>query len=206
MIRTSRRVAVILSLGMLAACNQNRVTPDVMAVNAAERPATRETSEVVSTGQDSASSAMDVITAEMTTTISGFATAVCINDMYEIQAADVALQRSKSPGVRDFAHMMRDAHMMTSNELMPLAMAANVELPVTIDARRQEMIENLTGASDEDFDARYKSQQEAAHQEAVILFRGYAENGDHPLIKAFAATTAPTIEHHLEMAKALNTI
>ena len=36
------------------------------------------------------------------------------------------------------------------------------------------MIDNLTGAKDEDFDARYLNQQENAHQEALILFRGYA--------------------------------
>jgi len=41
------------------------------------------------------------------------------------------------------------------------------------------------------------------HQEAVDLFDEEAKSGQDPALKAFAAQTLPTLEHHLAMAKAL---
>jgi len=42
-----------------------------------------------------------------------------------------------------------------------------------------------------------------AHQSALNLMQRYAEDGDVPAIKAFAAATAPAVQKHYDMAKAL---
>jgi putative membrane protein len=207
--------ALLLSTSLLVACNQNTAqapapadtttTATAEPAPAAEAPPQPGTnSEVVSAVQDAASGLAGVITAEMTTTTPGFAKAAAESDMYEIAAGKLALQRSKSADIKKFAQMMIDAHTMTTNQLKPLAMKANVQLPTMLDDRRKGMMDNLTGASDADFDGRYLNQQTNAHQEALILFRGYAKDGDNADVKQFAAATVPVIEMHLNMAKALD--
>jgi putative membrane protein len=61
------------------------------------------------------------------------------------------------------------------------------------------MLDDLKGAKDEDFDGRYIAQQIDAHNEALILMRGYAKDGDNADIKAFAAETQPKVQMHLDM-------
>jgi putative membrane protein len=207
--------ALLLSTGLLVACNQNTAqAPAPADTTTAAEPApeaqaqndqnTGTNSEVVSAVQDAASGLAGVITAEMTTTTPGFAKAAAVSDMYEIQSSKLAVQRSKSAEIKKFAQMMIDAHTMTSNQLKPLAMKANVELPTMLDDRRKSMMDNLTGASDADFDGRYLNQQTNAHQEALILFRGYAKDGDNAEVKQFAAATTPNIDMHLNMVKMLD--
>ena len=72
------------------------------------------------------------------------------------------------------------------------------------DDRRQGMLDNLRGASNEEFDNRYMAQQIAAHEEADILFHGYAEDGDNPAVRNFAAKTDADIKDHLDMAKQID--
>ena len=45
------------------------------------------------------------------------------------------------------------------------------------------------------------SQQEAAHEEARILMRGYAKDGDNPAIKRFASDTLKAVNEHLAMVE-----
>ena len=42
-----------------------------------------------------------------------------------------------------------------------------------------------------------------AHQSALNLLQRYAQDGDTPALKTFAADTAPKVQKHLEMAKGL---
>ena len=78
-----------------------------------------------------------------------------------------------------------------------------VDLPTTLDAKHQKLIDDLNSASAESFDKAYAKQQVDAHQEAVNLFKKYEANGDDPDVKQFAEKTLPTIQHHLDEAKKL---
>ena len=199
--------ALLLSTVALAACNRDETAQAPAATEtAADEPAPGSANEVVSAVQDAAAGLVGVISAEMTTTVQGYVKAAAVSDMYEIESSRLALERTKSAEVKSFAQEMIDAHTKTSNELKSILATQKIEvaLPAELDGRRTEMMENLKGASDADFDGRYLNQQTNAHQEAVILFRGYAESGDNPQLKQFAGTHLPHIEHHLEMVKALD--
>jgi putative membrane protein len=76
--------------------------------------------------------------------------------------------------------------------------APEIKPPTELDARHQGLLNDLKGATNEDFDGRYIAQQINAHNEAVILMRGYANDGDNADIKAFAAETLPKIQMHLD--------
>jgi putative membrane protein len=53
-------------------------------------------------------------------------------------------------------------------------------------------------AGDDGFDKTYLDQQRAAHQEAITLHRGYAENGDNPQLRSVAIGGLPMLERHLK--------
>jgi len=169
-------------------------------------PAPGANSEAMSAAEDSTAAVVGTISAEMTSTTKGFVTAAAISDMYEVTAGKLAAQRAQSPAVKDFARQMIAAHTKTTDTLKGIIASHNIQVtpPAHVDDRRQGMLDNLRGASAEEFDHRYIMQQIAAHKEADILFRGYAKDGDNAAIKDFAAITDKTIRMHLSMAEKLN--
>jgi putative membrane protein len=165
-------------------------------------PAPGTNSETMSAAEDTTAGAVGAISAEMTRTTKGFATAAAISDMYEVTAGKIALQRSSEADIKKFAQKMVDAHTATTEKLKGL-LPSGITPPAHVDSRRQGMLDNLRGASGADFDHRYAVQQVAAHKEADILMRGYAKDGDNAGIKGFARDTDKDVKMHLSMAQRL---
>lgn len=186
-------LASISVLGITAASAAPPNQPDHQAPMAGSR------SEAVSSVKDTASSLVGKVSAEMTHTTQGFVTAAAISDMYEVEAGKIAAERSANPEIKDFAKHMISAHTETTDKLKATLKSNNISVtpPTRLDDRRQGMIDNLRGATAEDFDGRYAEQQEAAHEEARILLRGYAKDGDNAAVKQFASQTLPAVQEHL---------
>ena len=163
--------------------------------------------EAMSKAEDATAGVVGTISAQMTSTTEGFVTAAATSDMYEVTASKIALQRSASPAVKEFAQKMVDAHTETTAKLKGIIAATNVKVtpPAHVDNRRQGMLDNLRGASAAEFDNRYLTQQVAAHKEADILMRGYAKDGDNAAIRTFAAETDKHVKMHLAMVQKLAT-
>jgi putative membrane protein len=169
-------------------------------------PAPGTSNDTMSAVKDATGHAVGTVSVEMTHSLQGFVTAAAISDMYEVEAGKIAEDRSHNPQVRAFAEKMVKAHTATTEKLKGLLVDAggNVTPPAHLDDRRQGMVDELRGAQDKDFDARYISQQIDAHKEALILMRGYAKDGDVAAIRKFAAQTAPIVNSHLTMANAIS--
>jgi putative membrane protein len=165
-------------------------------------PAPGTNSETMSAVEDTTAGAVGAVSAEMTGTTKGFATAAAISDMYEVTAGKLALQRSSQADIKAFAQKMVDAHTATTEKLKGL-LPPDITPPAHVDSRRQGMLDNLRGASAADFDHRYAVQQVAAHKEADILMRGYGKDGDNASIKTFARETDKDVKMHLSMARDL---
>jgi putative membrane protein len=133
-----------------------------------------------------------------------FVEKAALTDMYEIEAAKIALQRSKVQPVKDFAQMMIDDHTATTAELGPLASAAGVAPPTALDEGHMKKLDDLKSANAQDFDDTYIDQQTAAHSDALGLMKDYAENGKDPGIQAFASKVALKVDEHLQKVKALD--
>ena len=127
------------------------------------------------------------------------------SDMFEVEAAKLAAKRSTNAEVKKFAGMMEKAHMK-STESLKAAIAASgaaITLPMALSSDMQAKLDDLTKADDKDFDKKYADSQVDAHQAALNLLQRYAQDGDTPAIKAFAAATAPTVQEHLNHAEGL---
>jgi putative membrane protein len=172
---------------LLAACNQERAP------------------EPVDKAQDAASVAVGQVSAATVgaNTVAGYVPAAAINDMYEIQASAVALERSQNTRLKALATALRTDHTAASNLLAGAVQraAAGTALPTALDERRQGLIDNLRSASAADFDRIWLDQQIAAHNEALTLNRGFQDQ-DSPLA-AHARASIPKIEAHLREAEAI---
>ena len=127
-----------------------------------------------------------------------------LSDMYEIEAAKLALERSQVQSIKVYAQAMLDAHTASSTELKPLAAGAMVTPPTELDNHFISQLEQLRNASVEDFDDRYLDQQTEAHENALNLMRDFAGNGKDPGLQAFAQKMAPIVEAHLTRARDLD--
>lgn len=169
------------------------------------QPAPGTANDTMSAIRDSAGHAYGTVSAEVTTSLKGFASEAIISDMYEVEAARIALERTQNQHIADFAHQMIKAHTRSSERLRTVLVDLRdaPPLPTRLDGRRQRMIDELRGAKAVDFDGRYLSQQVDAHNEALILLRRYSRSGDVKVAKLFADETIPAVRMHLALAQRL---
>ena len=176
-------------LALLAACNQE------------------QSPEAVDKAQDMAAAPVGQMSAATVgaNTVGGYVPNAAEGDMYEIMAADLALERSQNAQVKELAQMIKTDHTAASEamkRLVPQA-APDIQLPTKLDERRQGMLDNLRSASAANFDRTYLDQQVAAHNEALTLHRGFSDNTDAPPLAQHARTVVPKIEAHLRQAEQL---
>ena len=127
-----------------------------------------------------------------------------MSDMLEIEAAKVAQQKGNADEKKFAEHMITD-HSKTSAELKGMVggeLAAAI--PTALDDASQKKLAKLKDAKPEDFAGEYDPMQVSAHKDAVSLFERYAKGGDNSKLKDWAGKTLPALQHHLEMAQAMD--
>jgi putative membrane protein len=134
-----------------------------------------------------------------------FVTEAANSDMFEIQSSELALQKSGDSTTKSFANQMVTDHTKTSADLKSMVDNGTVKanLPDALDGSHQKMLDNLNSLNGDDFTKQYDSDQVDGHKDAVDLFKRYAKGGDNDTLKSWAATTLPTLQHHLDMANNL---
>jgi putative membrane protein len=127
------------------------------------------------------------------------------SDLTEIAAAKIALEKGNADE-KKFANQMVTDHTKTSSELKALVTsgAVKAEIPAALDASSQKKVGKLKDTKPADFASEYDPMQVSAHKNAVSLFERYAKGGDNPKLKDWAGKTLPHLQHHLEMAQALD--
>lgn len=134
-----------------------------------------------------------------------FVAEAATSDMFEIESSKLALERSDE-ATKAFAQQMIADHEKTTGELKGLVTSGKVQaqIPTAMTSSQQDMLNKLKGLQGADFIKQYHSDQEEAHKDAVDLFKRYGDSGDNADLKAWAASTRPALEHHLQMATDLN--
>ncbi|MFL6417525.1 MAG: DUF4142 domain-containing protein [Bryobacteraceae bacterium] len=127
-----------------------------------------------------------------------------LGGLTEVELGKVAAQKASDPKVKDFAQKMVDDHTKANDQLKQAAAKSNIQIPGSLDSKHQSRIDKLSKLSGEDFDKAYIKDQLKDHQTDVREFTEEAQNGSDPNVKAFASSTVPILQHHLEMVKDLN--
>jgi len=134
-----------------------------------------------------------------------FFTKAAQGGMAEVQSSQLAASKASSAEVKAFAQQMVTDHTKAGEELGALASSKGVTIPSAPSAAQKSEIKALEAASGADFDRKYaKGMGVDAHRTTVALFKKTSASAKDADVKAFAAKTLPTLEHHLKMAEDMN--
>lgn len=124
-----------------------------------------------------------------------------VSNQFEILSSQEALTRTRDEDVRDFARRMIEDHSKAGQEMKMALVEAQNEMTLaepgkTLDEKHQKILNDLRTAPASSFDRQYISAQVNAHNEALALFRSYAEDGNNTALRDFAVRTIPVLEMH----------
>ena len=105
-------------------------------------------------------------------------------DYYEIQAAELALQRAQDPANRAFAQRSLTAHRGTSAQLSMAGRRLNLLPTATLTPEHQAMLDALKLTPD--FDNTYRAQQAILLKQGISLHGNFARSGKSPTLKPVA--------------------
>jgi len=122
-------------------------------------------------------------------------------NQYDIQAAQIALQRSTNPDVRNYAQMMIDQHTQGLAQIAAAMQSINMNPPpIQLTSDLNARLSTLGSVGN--FDAAYMQDMIAGHQDALALAQSCAANGGPP-IASVAGGMVPVIQDHLSRAQAI---
>lgn len=139
------------------------------------------------------------------TDAAGYVRETAISDLFEVSAAQAALEKASSDEVRSFARMMIDDHMKAGEQLAEAAKSQNLatSLPTSVDARHDQLLQDLANGTEQDFDRLYMRTQVEAHTAALKLQQDYSSFGANPALKAIATQLVPIVKRHLDQAQTI---
>ena len=190
----TRRVAVLPLLLALAACGQSQGSHQGArnATFAAEAKAANATipSAVVSAPSPPTAAA-------------DFAVKAAAGNAFELAAAQAAQGRAQDAGVKGFAAMMLRDHGLSAEKLKRALAESGQTLAAAgpMSPGQQQGLADLSKLTGPDFDKAYMRGQVQAHQDALTLMQDYAQNGDNPALKAFAAESSAVVQAHYAVAR-----
>lgn len=121
----------------------------------------------------------------------------------EVELGRLASKRASSQQVNEFAQRMIADHSKAGKRLEALAEQKQVKLPPGVLPKAKQTKETLNKLTGEQFDRAYVKAMVEMHEKDVAAFAAFAKNATDADVKAFASETLPTLQHHLEMVRAL---
>ncbi|MNK10713.1 hypothetical protein D3C87_287420 [compost metagenome] len=133
----------------------------------------------------------------------GFLSEAAESGHLEIAGSKLALQKSQNAQVKAFAQKMVDDHAKVGQKLDALAKSKGFEPPTEPSLVQKAKLKALD-LRDDSFDKAYADEiGVAAHEDAVKLFEKASKDVKDPDVKQFATETLPSLNQHLQEAKAL---
>lgn len=120
----------------------------------------------------------------------------------EIETGKLALEKSQTQEVRDFAQTMITDHGLANKELAVIAQKKNLDIADDTELLNKAKAFILKQRDGQSFDEAYANNQVMAHEQTIELFQKATRMNDAEL-KAFAQKTLPKLQHHLDMANQL---
>ncbi|MFZ0662369.1 MAG: DUF4142 domain-containing protein [Acidobacteriaceae bacterium] len=125
-------------------------------------------------------------------------------DMVEANLGQLAQSVAASQKVKDYGQMLVTDHTNDYNQLYETAHQANLDVPNAIDTEHDKAMidpfQKLKGAA---FDRRYIHDMVAGHTAAIAVYKKEATDAQNDALKTYAEEAIPTLQKHLDDAKAL---
>jgi putative membrane protein len=130
-----------------------------------------------------------------------FVREAAIGGIAEVELGQLASQKASSADVKQFAQRMVDDHGKANTELKSLAQKKGFTVPTEVDAKHKQTMDKLSKLSGPAFDRAYMDEMRKDHKKDVSEFKQQSMKGSDPDLKAWAATTLPTLQEHMQMAE-----
>ncbi len=125
-------------------------------------------------------------------------------DMVEANLGQLAQTSASAQGVKDYGQTLTTDHTADYGQLIAAAHEASLTVPTAIDTEHDRAMvdpfQKLKGAA---FDRKYIQEMVAGHTKAIAIYKKESSDAENPALKAYAAQALPTLQKHLDGAKAL---
>jgi len=196
-----RVTAFLLITGLyLAACNSGNKTNQTDSSTTTNANAPTDTSSMAA---NNGTDTMSKSTTPVTKDVSDFAEEAATGGLMEVELGKVAQQNATNPRVKDFGAMMEKDHSDANDQLKTLAQQKNIMLPTAPTDKQQKEIDNLSKKTGKDFDKAYMSMMLDDHKKDIKKFEKAGKDLKDDDVKSFAMKTLPTLQKHLDSAKAI---
>lgn len=186
---------LLISLGLaLCACRSDRDRDDDFTYEETNAGRAQEASATGSFGR------LDGYTAEDR----DFLTHAAQGGLLEVESSRIALTRSTSEGVREFANKMIADHGRVGEELAALVLREGGMLPDRLDSEHQAELQRLQDLDGAELELAYLELQKRAHDDAIHLFERVAREARDEDLRAFASRTLPTLRQHRQHLDEMN--
>lgn len=121
--------------------------------------------------------------------------------MFEVQAGQLAAQKSQSQDVQQFGQKMAQDHAQLGDALKPIAAQMGVNVPDKLSKKDAQLLAKLQGMSGAQFDDAYIKAMVKDHKDDQSQFRQEADNTQNPQLKEAAQQGSQVITEHLHLAE-----
>ncbi len=119
--------------------------------------------------------------------------------LFEIKTSELALQKSSSPDVKQYAQQMIDDHNKMMEQMKPVATEAGVTPPTDLVSKLHKTeYKKLQGLSGDAFDQQYIKDQVMDHQQTETAFKTEESSGQLSDEKTLANQGQPIIDDHMQ--------
>jgi putative membrane protein len=132
---------------------------------------------------------------------------VALGNLTEVDFASLATSKASDSAVMAFANHMIAEHNQAQNDLRDIGNDYNnVTWPSGMDAKHQQIRQQLDSLEGFAFDSVYIKSQVEDHQMVLNLFQHELDSGANQRVKDYANKYLPHIQDHLQMADSIQTI
>ena len=152
---------------------------------------------------NSNATAGEVATTGMSARDQKFITEKAMSGMMEVELGRWAAQKGTAEEVKQFGRRVVADHSKVNAELTQLASTKGITLATEMDRKHQANISKIARLTGEEFDRAFSKMMLKSHENSVKDFEKVSTSGEDAELKAFASKTLPTLQEHLQLARAL---
>jgi putative membrane protein len=123
-------------------------------------------------------------------------------DLFEIQGGKIAQQKGESQQVRDLGARLVADHSKSLEDSTDLAEQLGIDVPTEPSPTQQWQLRVVSSFSGNAFDRWYSDLEVQDHVQDIKEAQDEVDKGRNPDIREDAEDEIPTLEQHLELAKA----
>lgn len=127
-----------------------------------------------------------------------------INGLTEVELGKLAADKGSTDAVKESGRKLVDEHTKTNEELKKLALAQSLNVPESLDKKRQAQVDKMAKLNGPNFDRAYIKEQLKQQERDVRDFKDEAQNGNDPVVRNFASKALPSLQQHVAALKDLS--